>query len=171
MDFNRSFLAYDTLEGANCQTVFPEKMSSAGSGDGGGEAHRSAPDRRSGYGMVWNKDGGSGNVPGATGIAETLPEMSHSPRKHFIPFFRLSVRVTVEKTVFSGSFTQIRGFSWRNRNISVLPDDSPSKCPTSSRSVAARWFGKNLHQEAPPAAGFPVCHQRQSCSHKAYWKW
>ena len=27
MDFNRSFLAYDTLEGANCQTVFPEKMS------------------------------------------------------------------------------------------------------------------------------------------------
>src|SRR5699024_8600952 len=32
----------------------------------------------------------------------------------------------LKKTVFSGSFTQIRGFSLRNRNISVLPDDSPS---------------------------------------------
>lgn len=26
MDFNQSFLAYDTLEGANCQTVLPRKM-------------------------------------------------------------------------------------------------------------------------------------------------
>ena len=26
MDFNQSFLSYDTLEGANCQTVLPQKM-------------------------------------------------------------------------------------------------------------------------------------------------
>jgi hypothetical protein len=27
MDFNQTFLSYDTIEGANCQTVFPRKMS------------------------------------------------------------------------------------------------------------------------------------------------
>lgn len=27
MDFNQSFNSYDTMEGANCQTVYPEKMS------------------------------------------------------------------------------------------------------------------------------------------------
>lgn len=27
MDFNRAFQAYDTMDGANCQTVFPRKMS------------------------------------------------------------------------------------------------------------------------------------------------
>lgn len=26
MDFNQCFLAYDTLDGANCQTVFPKRM-------------------------------------------------------------------------------------------------------------------------------------------------
>ncbi len=26
MDFNRAFYSYDTLDGANCQTVFGEKM-------------------------------------------------------------------------------------------------------------------------------------------------
>lgn len=26
MDFNQSFYSYDTLDGANCQTVLPEKM-------------------------------------------------------------------------------------------------------------------------------------------------
>jgi len=26
MDFNQCFLAYDTLEGANCQTVLPQRM-------------------------------------------------------------------------------------------------------------------------------------------------
>jgi hypothetical protein len=27
MDFNQTFLSYDTIEGANCQTVLPRKMS------------------------------------------------------------------------------------------------------------------------------------------------
>jgi hypothetical protein len=26
MDFNQSFLSYDTLDGANCQTVYPRRM-------------------------------------------------------------------------------------------------------------------------------------------------
>ena len=26
MDFNQSFLSYDTLDGANCQTVYPKKL-------------------------------------------------------------------------------------------------------------------------------------------------
>ena len=26
MDFNQSFYSYDTMEGANCQTVYPRKM-------------------------------------------------------------------------------------------------------------------------------------------------
>ena len=26
MDFNQSFLAYDTIDGANCQTVYPKRQ-------------------------------------------------------------------------------------------------------------------------------------------------